>query len=297
MKITSVTPILLGGDETYGSHDGAAEATDQGDRLLLVRVATDEGLVGWSDVETLGSVAVQVLSGTGMGALGFRTLAEELVGKDPLEPERLWDELYLATAYYGRRGVVMHAMSAVDNCLWSIRAQAAGVDLAASLGGRRRDRLPAYASTLFRSTPDDNAQAASRYASLGFHGVKFGWGGFGVDPARDRDNLAAIRAGATRGLRVDGRPRMVRTRRGTGTHPRPRADRGDAAHAERGPPVLGRGLRTPRGVGDLPRVEAGLPATSGSRRASSSPPSGTSGGSSTRHRSTYCSPICPGAAA
>ena len=194
MKITSVTPILLGGDETYGLQDGAAEATDQGDQLLLVRVATDEGLVGWSDVETLGSVAVRVLSGTGMGALGFRTLAEELVGRDPIEPERLWDELYLATAYYGRRGVVMHAMSAVDNCLWSIRAQAAGVDLAASLGGRRRDRLPAYASTLFRSTPDDNAQAASRYASLGFRGVKFGWGGFGVDPARDRDNLAAIRA-------------------------------------------------------------------------------------------------------
>ena len=193
MKITSVTPILLGGDETYGSHEGAAEATDQGDRLLLVRVATDEGLVGWSDVETLGSVAVEVLCGTGMGALGFRTLAQELVGKDPLEPERLWDELYLATAYYGRRGVVMHAMSAVDNCLWSIRAQAAGVDLAGSLGGRRRDRLPAYASTLFRPMPQDNAQAASRYAGLGFRGVKFGWGGFGIDPARDRENLAAIR--------------------------------------------------------------------------------------------------------
>ncbi len=193
MKITSVTPILLGGDETYGLHAGSEEATDQGDRLLLVRVGTDEGLVGWSDVETLGSVAMQVLSGTGMGALGFRTLNEELVGKDPLEPERLWDELYLATAYYGRRGVVMQAMSAVDNCLWSIRAQAAGVDLAASLGGRRRDRLPAYASTLFRLTPEDNAQAASRYVSLGFHGVKFGWGGFGIDPARDRDNLAAIR--------------------------------------------------------------------------------------------------------
>jgi L-rhamnonate dehydratase len=193
VKITSVTPILLGGDETYGSHAGAAEATDQGDRLLLVRVATDEGIVGWSDVETLGSVAVEVLSGAGMGALGFRTLAEELIGKDPLRPEQLWHELYLATAYYGRRGVVMHAMSAVDNCLWSIRAQAAGVDLATSLGGRRRDSLPAYASTLFRSTPQENAQAAARYAGLGFRGVKFGWGGFGIDPARDRDNLAAIR--------------------------------------------------------------------------------------------------------
>ncbi|MFI5910091.1 mandelate racemase/muconate lactonizing enzyme family protein [Dactylosporangium sp. NPDC051541] len=205
MKITSVTPILLGGDERYGSHDGAAEATDQGDRLLLVRVGTDEGLAGWSDVETFGPAAVPVLQGTGMSGLGFRTLAEELIGRDPLQPERLWDELYLATAYYGRRGVVMHAMSAVDNCLWSIRAQAAGVDLATTLGGRRRDRLPAYASTLFRKTPHDNAAAAARYVDLGFRGVKFGWGGFGVDPARDRDNLAAITEAlpADRALMVD----------------------------------------------------------------------------------------------
>lgn len=218
MKITDVTPILLAGDEKYGSHTGEREATDQGDRLLLVRVTTDEGLVGWSDVETLGPVAARVLSGSGMGALGFRTIAEELIGKDPLRAEDIWDELYIATAYYGRRGVVLHCMSAVDNCLWSIRAQADGVDLASVLGGRRRDRVPAYASTLFRATPDANAAAAARYAALGFRGVKFGWGGFGIDPGLDRDNLAAIRAAlpADRALMVDpgwyvddaGRPRI-----------------------------------------------------------------------------------------
>ncbi|WP_163572974.1 enolase-like domain-containing protein [Fodinicola feengrottensis] len=112
MKITGVTPFLLRGDEKYGTE--GAEATDQGDHLLLVRVDTDEGISGWSDVETLGPVAVRVLSGRGMGALGFRTIAEELVGKDPLRPDLVWDELYVATAYYGRRGVAMHCMSAVD---------------------------------------------------------------------------------------------------------------------------------------------------------------------------------------
>lgn len=218
MRITDVTPFLLRGQETYGAHAGQDEATDQGDWLLLVRVGTDEGIEGWSDVETLAPVAARVIAGEGMGAVGFRTIAAELVGKDPLEVERLWEELYLSTVYYGRRGVVMHCMSAVDNCLWSIRAQAAGVDLSTALGGRRRDRLPAYASTLFRGTPQENAAAADRYVRMGFRGVKFGWGGFGIDPAMDRDNLAAIRdtLGPRRTLMTDpgwyivedGRPRL-----------------------------------------------------------------------------------------
>ena len=205
MKITGVTPFLLRGDETYGAHAGAAEATDQGDWLLLVRVSTDDGIDGWSDVETLAPLAARVIAGPGMGAMGFRALGEELIGKDPLAVERLWDELYLATVYYGRRGIVMQCMSAIDNCLWSIRATAAGTDLATALGGRRRDRLPAYASTLFRATPEENAAAARRYVELGFHGVKFGWGGFGIDPALDRDNLAAIREslGPDRALMTD----------------------------------------------------------------------------------------------
>jgi L-rhamnonate dehydratase len=205
VRITDVTPFLLRGEETYGAHAGEAEAVDQGDWLLLVRVRTDEGLQGWSDVETLGPVAARVISGQGMGAMGFRTIGDHLTGKDPLRIEEIWDELYIATAYYGRRGVAMHCLSAVDNCLWSIRAQAAGVDLATALGGRRRDRLPAYASTLFRRTPEENAAAAGRYVALGFGGVKFGWGGFGLDPARDRDNLAAIREalGPVRALMVD----------------------------------------------------------------------------------------------
>jgi L-alanine-DL-glutamate epimerase-like enolase superfamily enzyme len=205
VKITDISPFLLRGDEVYGSHSGAAEATDQGDWLLLVRVTTDAGLDGWSDIETLGPVAARVISGTSMGAMGFRTIADVLVGRDPLEVEQCWQEMYIATAYYGRRGVAMQCISAVDNCLWSIRAQAAGTDLATALGGRRRDRLHAYASTLFRQTPEENAAAATRYVELGFSGVKFGWGGFGIDSVLDRDNLAAIREalGPDRTMMVD----------------------------------------------------------------------------------------------
>src|SRR5258706_3101394 len=130
MRITQVEPILLRGDETYAATAGDSEAVDNGDWQLLVKVTTDAGLVGWSDVETLASAAMACINGPGMSVLGFRCLSDLLVGEDPLgDPHELWRKLYIGTSYYGRRGVAIHSISAIDNCLGSIRAQAAGVSL------------------------------------------------------------------------------------------------------------------------------------------------------------------------
>jgi L-alanine-DL-glutamate epimerase-like enolase superfamily enzyme len=205
MRITKVEPILLKGSQRYGSAAGGEEAVDNGDWQLLIRVDTDEGLTGWADAETLAPAAVAIIAGQGMAILGFRTLGELLVGENPLDVERLWDKLYVGSAYYGRRGIAMQCISAIDNCLWSIRAQAAGMPLAALLGGRRRDRITAYASTLFRDTPEGMAAAARSYVERGFRAVKFGWGVFGEDPGRDRELVAAAREalGPDRHLLVD----------------------------------------------------------------------------------------------
>ena len=205
MRITEVEPILLRGQQQYRATAGSEEASDSGDWQLLVRVATDEGLIGWADVETLAPAAVAIIAGQGMSVMGFRTLGDLLIGEDPREVERLWDKLYIGSAYYGRRGIAMQCISAIDNCLWSIRAQAAGVSLARLLGARRRDRVLAYASTLFRETPEAMAEAALGYVARGFRAVKFGWGVFGEDPGRDRELVAAAREalGSDRHLLVD----------------------------------------------------------------------------------------------
>ncbi len=205
MKITAVEPILLRGETKYHAAAGADEATDNGDWQLLVRVSTDDGLTGWSDVETLAPAAVAIIAGDGMTMLGFHTLGELLQGENPLDVERLWDKLYVGSTYYGRRGIAMQCISAIDNCLWSIRAQAAGMSLARMLGGRRRDAIVAYASTLFRETPEAMANAARGYVARGFRAVKFGWGVFGEDPGRDRELVAAAREalGPDRHLLVD----------------------------------------------------------------------------------------------
>ena len=204
MRIRTVEPILLQGRTSYRS-TGAGEASDSGDWQLIVKVTTDEGLTGWADVETLGPAAVAIIAGQGMAVMGFKTLSELLVGEDPLDGDRLWDKLYIGSAYYGRRGIAMQCISAIDNALWSIRSQAAGLPLARLLGGRRRDRVLAYASTLFRDTPQAMTEAATAYVERGFQAVKFGWGVFGEDEGRDKELVAAAREalGPERHLLVD----------------------------------------------------------------------------------------------
>ena len=137
--------------------------------------------------------------------LGFKSLRDLLVGENPLDPERVWHKLFVGSAYYGRRGAALHCISAIDNCLWSIRAQAAGVSLGELLGARNTDRIRAYASTLFRDTPEGVFAAAKGYVERGFTAVKFGWGVFGEDPARDVELVAAARQalGPNRDLMVD----------------------------------------------------------------------------------------------
>ena len=230
MQITEVEPILLRGSASYGAGASGAEASDNGDWQLLIRVATDEGLTGWSDVETLAPAAVSIIAGEGMATVGFQTLGSLLIGENPLDVERLWDKLYIGSAYYGRRGIAMHCMSALDNCLWSIRAQAAGMPLAELLGGRRRDKVMAYASTLFRSTPDGMIEAANGYIDKGYRAVKFGWGVFGQDPGLDRELVAAARQalGPDRHLMVD--PGWYPTVTPNRMQPRSRADNEALCH-------------------------------------------------------------------
>ena len=56
-----------------------------------------------------------------------RGLRQMLIGTDPLDPEAVWDDLYVGTAMSGRRGAVVHALGALDIALWDICGKAAGV--------------------------------------------------------------------------------------------------------------------------------------------------------------------------
>jgi L-rhamnonate dehydratase len=195
MKITDVQVIVLEGPEPYRAPEDAEEAPGVR-HLCLVKVSTDAGLVGWSDVETQPHVAKAVVEAPVSGSGMFEGLRELAVGEDPFEVERLWDKLYRGSIYYGRRGAALQAISGIDIACWDIMGKATERPIYQLLGAGYRDRVRAYASTLFRPTAEAMAAAARGYRERGFTAIKFGWGVFGQDPGLDVELVAAAREAA-----------------------------------------------------------------------------------------------------
>jgi L-alanine-DL-glutamate epimerase-like enolase superfamily enzyme len=202
MKITKVEAMILESPRRYGVYGG--EASGPRYRSLL-RVSTDAGIDGWAEMETQPHVLKAVVDAPGDGTGFFDGLGSMVVGEDPFETERLWDKLFTRSFYYGRRGVVLQAISGIDMACYDILGKASGRPVHALLGHARRDKVPAYASTLFRDTPQAMREAASRYIDNGFTAVKFGWGGFGRDRQKDTALVQAAREtlGQDRTLMID----------------------------------------------------------------------------------------------
>src|SRR5260370_42565759 len=99
----------------------------------------------------------------------------------------------------------MQMMSGVDIALWDIAGRAFGQPIHKLLGAKYHDSVRAYASTLFRPTPDSMKEAVASYLERGFRAIKFGWGVFGLDLKLDVELVRAARqeAGPDVDLLVD----------------------------------------------------------------------------------------------
>lgn len=190
MKITDVEPIVLESPFENTTPQGSEEASGV-KHCLLLKVSTDEGITGWADIETAPHVGAAAVLAPASGIEAFDGLRALVVGEDPFDVERLWDKVYRGSIYYGRRGVAIQVLSGFDIACHDIIGKAIGRPLYKVLGGAYRDRVRAYASTLFRPTPDDIRRACAFYLERGFTAIKFGWGVFGQDRARD---IALVKA-------------------------------------------------------------------------------------------------------
>jgi L-alanine-DL-glutamate epimerase-like enolase superfamily enzyme len=119
-----------------------------------------------------------------------------LIGEDPLDTERLWDKMYRGCIYFGRRGVAITAMAGVDIALWDLKGKHLGVPVHQLLGGKRHDRIRAYASILFGRDGRETAEIGQRWIEAGYTAVKFGWEPMGVSEVVDLDLVRGARAGA-----------------------------------------------------------------------------------------------------
>jgi L-rhamnonate dehydratase len=136
---------------------------------LVVEVFTDDGLVGIGNAALSPQVTKQVID------LHLKPL---LLRQNPWDIEFLWQHMYRKTMAFGRKGIGMVAISAVDIALWDILGKAAKQPVYRLLGGRTKPRIPVYASRLYASELPELAAEATRYKDEGYKAMKlrFGWG-------------------------------------------------------------------------------------------------------------------------
>lgn len=153
------------------------------DRSILVRTETEGGVVGWG--ETYGLVAPRAV-----GAIIEDLLADFVTGRDPSDPEAIYDDLYDLMRVRGYTGgFYVDALAAIDIALWDIAGRLSGASIAELLGGRVRDRIPAYVSGLPEPTLDARARLAKSFQEKGFSAFKFAFPSADEGPEKEIETL------------------------------------------------------------------------------------------------------------
>ena len=168
---------------------------------VVVKLTTDAGPVGIGEAH--GPFLFQ------QGPDGLRTVSDIIkaitplvVGQDPFDAERIWQDLFALT-YTSVRGIptlarqqrpLVTAMSAIDIALWDLKGKAIGRPVWALLGGALRRRVPAYVTGFYYrdgERPDDLVREAAMYVELGYRALKVKVGG--LTPEADAERVGLIR--------------------------------------------------------------------------------------------------------
>lgn len=136
---------------------------------LLVEIFSDDGQIGLGNAALAPQVTEQVID------IYLKPL---LIGEDPWDVERLWQHMYRKMMAFGRKGIGMVAISAIDIALWDLMGKSAKQPVYRLLGGRTKARIPVYASRLYSIELTELAAEARRYKDAGYKAMKlrFGWG-------------------------------------------------------------------------------------------------------------------------
>ena len=131
-------------------------------RWGFVEIVTDDGLTGWGEA---------VLEGHADAVLAcVNEYKPYLIGKDPMRIEDIQATIYRAGFYRGG-GVMMSAISGIDQCLWDIKGKFFGAPVWQLMGGACRDRMRVY-SWIGGDRPSDVGSAAKERMDAGFSAIK-----------------------------------------------------------------------------------------------------------------------------
>ncbi|MUW13675.1 mandelate racemase/muconate lactonizing enzyme family protein [Halorubrum sp. CBA1125] len=194
MEVASVDAIPLSYQLGDGRGYGSARGTVTQRTSTLIRVETGDGAVGWG--EAFGPPK-------SIATLVDELLTDMVVGMDPYEVESLCDRNYTGLYHFGSRGVVQSAISGIDIALWDLIGRVTGTSIARLLGGRNREHVTPYASTMYITQwgqpPAEPIQAA---VDEGFSAAKIKIGR-NIEDDVERVQIARDRLGDDARLMVD----------------------------------------------------------------------------------------------
>ncbi len=136
---------------------------------LIVELISDSGEVGIGNAALAPRVAKSLID---------TYLKPILNGQNPWDSEYLWQTMYRRTMAFGRKGVGMVAISAVDIALWDLLGKLVKQPVFRLLGGKTKQKIPVYASRLYSQPLDELAKETQKYKDEGYRAMKlrFGWG-------------------------------------------------------------------------------------------------------------------------
>jgi L-alanine-DL-glutamate epimerase-like enolase superfamily enzyme len=167
-----VLPVIVPLGDTSREGDGSVDT-------VVVKVTDRDGRTGIGECDAPPGV-VKAFIEMPSAHVWSQNMVRLLVGADPLGLAALWEKLYDATIYPGRRGLGIHALSAIDIALHDLAAKQVDRPVYAVLGGARRAFLTPYA-TIFPGMPGDRTITRlmdimsgqfERALALGFRAVK-----------------------------------------------------------------------------------------------------------------------------
>ena len=135
---------------------------------LLLKLLTDvPGLHGLGDASPMENDAEvrSIIQGW---------LPRYLIGKDPLDSEVIWTQLYQDVQARGGR-LASTALSGVDIALWDLKGKILGQPVYRLLGGAQRRRIRVYANGWYTNpgTAEQNGEEAKKVVAMGYTAMKF----------------------------------------------------------------------------------------------------------------------------
>ena len=170
MRITEIKTYVLVADNADVSLTSSAQDT------ILVEIYTDKGIIGYGETDTNPWVAKALIDSPGTHTMD-QSMKDILIGKDPLDISKRWEELYIGTAMTGRRGAGVNAIGAIDMALWDIKGKYENKPVYELMGGNFHKTITPYASlqplgSSFEEYRDSLVEWAEKARNLGFRAVK-----------------------------------------------------------------------------------------------------------------------------